>query len=206
MASWWGRGGFWIGWAVACGAAWLVPWLLVLGHVISGDSFAVAVSLTLAAGQSWVLRKRVSARLWAPLTAVSWFLAFYVNGLVITGAGAALVGTSTARDLGRFYAHTGALSAPHVIFAASFVIQGAVAGALQYPLMRRLSARAFWWPLASAAGMFAGYLVSDADVGLSSMGVQYGAVTGVVLRYLAAPAGEEGRSASTHPRRQLEHG
>ena len=184
--------GFWLLWVLASTGGWLfgffVGWFggyAVEGILPNYGSAAVVAALGAGVGiwQWFVLRRRVSRSGW-------WVLAS-ILGLAV----AAVVGTAVA--LARGY------SAIPENFAVVAGVGGAMAGLMQWFVLRRQVSRAGWWVLASTVGWavsgtvsglvdqleFMGFLALP--VGVAGCGVVLGAVTGLALVWLLRQPAKE---------------
>ncbi len=156
----------WFLWLIASAWAWGMAVVVTgLGELSLRSSptrlmaafVGVAVAGILVAALQWLLlRKRITG-------AVRWVLTSFgaaaVVGGVIFGVGG--FGTDTAWILG-----TG--------------VYGAVAGILQWLILKPQIPRAGWWVLASTVGWVLGIPAGEA-VGWNGLGAVYGVVTGTVL-------------------------
>jgi hypothetical protein len=194
---------FWVGWMGACGASWLIGWLLRLGGLPSGITMLV-VGLLLGGGQWLVLRRYgISLRSWGPLTFFGWGVGALVSGLLVVGVDQSTDPTQVATDLGRQSARGGGLDPERFLIVGATVVQGTIVGAAQSLYLRRLVSRTWRWVAANAGGQAVGWTLfiwGGLDPG--SIGVQFGIVTGIVMqlmlneRALAAGGKSQVRSAS----------
>lgn len=179
----------WLAWTVATGVGWTLgcPILdAILGAVrrigrdwlgADGSVVAEVVIYTLLGTLPGILQ---SILLWFYLPrAGHWALASALSGALV-GAAASMV--------------------PVVDVAVGLLVAGAWFGILQWLVLRRHAASAWWWLLASPVGWAAGYLAGRAADGVVSslplsetlglallfgvFGTVYGAITGVVIAWL----------------------
>ncbi|MCJ7668464.1 MAG: hypothetical protein MUP04_09355 [Anaerolineae bacterium] len=155
--------GFWLWWVSASTVGWFSGFIVgsVGGYAVMEilPSYALVAwgGVVLGAGvgifQWLVLRRRVSRAGW-------WVLARTV-GL----AGGAVVGTTAVALAGGDPTTWGVVG--------GWVVGGAMAGLMQWFVLRRQVSRAGWWVLASTVGW-----------AVSSYGVVLGAVTGIAVVWL----------------------
>jgi hypothetical protein len=159
---------------------------------------AVLVVLTLPAFLQWLILRRWFPRAgwWIPASGAGWFL-----GLLVLGWGIAVADTQGESAFAR------------VAVPAGFLLPGAVAGAVQWLVLRRGVAHAGWWVLASGIGWVAGLwafmslagtgqgryfeggVLTQALAGAAS-GALSGAITGLALVWLMRYAKVNPSSAS----------
>ncbi len=181
--------GFWLGWVVASTVGFFVGfWLgFILGLIIIGEDnginllrsilgyfmFGTSIGAMTGVLQWLVLRGRVSKAGW-------WILASIPAGYGIFLAGD--IGIEESLNFGTLLSSIGVVA-----------LGGAVAGILQWLVLRRQVSRAGWWVLASTVGWALGVTVMDAleymygtpdDLQLVVTGAVLGAVTGGALVWL----------------------
>lgn len=110
----------------------------VLGEILSGISFGAALGSVVGLMQWLVLRRQISLAGW-------WILASAAGLAVVVGAGVAVaVLTDYSVELADF--------ADLYRWVAVVALGGAVAGILQWIILRQQVYRASWWVLASTLG------------------------------------------------------
>jgi hypothetical protein len=172
--------GFALSAAALRGSATILPENTPL--IIAGTVFVLGRLLlpTLPAFLHWLILRRLFARAgwWIPASVVGWLLAYIPLNMGIAGA-----------DTGQGFLFI----SERYVFGVACAVAGAVAGTMQWLVLRRWVSCAGWWVLASsiswvgAAWVFAN-LTRGADVhfllGGAASGSLSGAITGVVLVWL----------------------
>ena len=175
--------GFWLGWVLASTVGWIIGFIIgfglglfivgedtginVLSSILGDFIFGAGIGFGVGILQWLVLRRRVSRAGW-------WILASTAGLAVAWGGGGVLrLGSSAER-------------------VAVMALGGAVAGILQWLVLRGKVSRAGWWVLASTVGWALSIAVREVltDPGGGGImgnlmpGVVLGAVTGGALVWL----------------------
>ena len=178
--------GFWLQWVVASTVGMLLGFIVgfplsflvmdIVGERLGQSFGGIVIGIGVGVLQWLVLRRRISGVGW-------WVLASAAGGY----------GIVQAMFLGAFEGYVGSLSFGALLsFTGVVALGGAVAGTLQWLVLRGQVSRAGWWVLASTVGWGLGMAVSrafpwgrdDALLALAVTGVVLGAITGGALVWL----------------------